>query len=269
MSMIKIEKGREVPAVLIKKGKLLRQNMEAKYNKNPDVYQGSEPDTFEFKPGVYGAETVKEKLRQCQHNKCCYSEAKFEADYPHVEHFRPKGRVNKGETKELLYPGYYWLAYEWDNVYLSKQAINVSHKQNFFPLVDETKRARNHHQDIVNETPLLIDPGKEDPREHIRFHSDEPIPYQGSKRGEVTIRILNLRHPDLADARRRKISLLKPIVQALESLLDYGINDANVTNLRNILLEAVLPEAEFSSMAFDYLSQQDIWNQLPQTSYQS
>lgn len=267
--MIKIEKGMEVPAVLIKRGKLLRQNMEAKFDKNPDVYQGLEPDTFEFKPGVYDAESVRKKLRQCQHNKCCYSEAKFVKDYPHVEHFRPKGRVNKGETKELLYPGYYWLAYEWDNLYLSKQAINVSHKRNFFPLVDETKRARNHHQNIANEMPLLIDPGKDDPREHIRFHSDEPIPHKGSKRGEVTIRILGLRDSELADARRRKLSLLKPIVQALESLLDYGINDGNVTNLRNILLEAVLPEAEFSSMAFDYLSQQDIWNQLLQTSYRS
>ena len=145
----------------------------------------------------------------------------------------------------------------------------MSYKRNFFPLVDEAKRARNHHQDIVNETPLLIDPGKEDPREHIRFHSDEPIPYQGSERGKVTIRILNLRHPELADARRRTISRLKIIIQALESLLDNGINDGNVTNLRHELLGSVSPEAEFSSMAIDYLSQQDIGNQLLQTSYHS
>ena len=265
--MIKIEKGMEVPAVLIRKGKPLRQQMEAKFDENPDVYKGSSP--VKYKSDIYGNEAVKEKLRQVQHNKCCYSETKFVAEYPHVEHFRPKGRVNKGETKNLLYPGYYWLAYEWDNLYLSKQAINVSHKRNFFPLVDEAKRARNHHQDIVNEKPLLIDPGKEDPREYIRFHSDEPIPYQGSKRGEVTIRILNLRHPELADARRRKISLLKLIIQALEKLLDSGSNDGHVTDLQKELSGAVLPEAEFSSMAFDYLSQQDIWNQLLQTSYQS
>ena len=254
----------EYPEVLVRKGKSLCREMEAKYDENPDAYKSSGFDTF--KSDVYGDEAIKERLRQCQHNKCCYSEAKFVAEYPHVEHFRPKGRVNKGETKELLYPGYYWLAYEWDNLYLSKQAINVSHKRNFFPLADETKRARNHHQDFVNETPLLIDPGKEDPREHIRFHSDEPIPYQGSKRGAVTIRVLNLRHPDLADARQRKISLMKSIILALECLLDSGINDGNVTNLRNILLGAVLPEAEFSSMAIDYLSQQDICNQLLQTS---
>ena len=267
--MIKIDKDVEVPTVLIEQGKLLRRKMEAEYDKKPDAYQGSNPDTFQYKPSVYGAESVKEKLRQCQYNKCCYSEAKFVAENPHVEHFRPKGRVNKGETRELLYPGYYWLAYEWDNLYLSKEAINESHKRNFFPLADEAQRARNHHRDIVDERPLLIDPGKEDPREHIRFHSDEPRPYQGSKRGEVTIRILNLRRPELAHARQRKISLLKSIVQALESLLDYGINDGNVTNLRNILLEAVLPESEFSSMAIDYLSQQNICNQLLQTSYHS
>ena len=267
--MIKINKGMEAPAVLIKKGKLLRQKMEAKYDRHPDAYKGSGFDTF--KSDVYGDEAVKEILRQCQHNKCCYSEAKFVADYPHVEHFRPKGRVNKGETKELLYPGYYWLAYEWGNLYLSKQAINVSHKRNFFPLVDETKRARNHHQNIVNEMPLLIDPGKEEPREHIRFHSDEPIPYQGSRRGKVTIGILNLRHPELAEARRKTIGELKVMKIALEVLLNKGVDDENnvVTVLRNKLSQAVLPETEFSSMAFDYLSQQDIWNQLHQTSYQS
>ena len=266
MNMIKVNKGTECPAVLITRGKMLRQEMEANYDENPDFYIRSSPEVLK---DVYGSKSVKEKLRQYQHNKCCYSEAKFVNDFPQVEHFRPKGRVNKGETKELLYPGYYWLAYEWDNLYLSKQAINVSHKRTFFPLVDEMKRARNHHQDIVNETPLLIDPGKEDPREHIRFHNDEPIPYQGSERGEVTIRILGLRDSELADARRRKISLLKPIVQALESLLYHGITDGNVINLRKELSGAVLPEAEFSSMAFDYLSQQDIWNQHLQTSYQS
>lgn len=254
--MIKIDKEGEVPAVLIEQGKVLCRKMEAAYDKKPDAYQSSDPDTFQYKPDVYGAESVREKLRHCQHNKCCYSEAKFVAEYPHVEHFRPKGRVNKGETKKLLYPGYYWLAYEWDNLYLSKQAINVSHKRNFFPLADEAKRARNHHQDIVNEAPLLIDPGKEDPREHIRFRSDEPVPHQYSKRGEVTIRILKLRHPELADARRRKIGELNIMRQALEVLLNKDINNNQDTiiSLRRRLEQAVLPEAEFSSMAIDYLS---------------
>ena len=259
--MIKINKDVEVPDILTNQGVSLRRKMETKYDENPDGYTGSNPEKFSYRPNIYGHASVKEKLKECQHNKCCYTEARFEGDFPHVEHFRPKGGVNKELTKELLYPGYYWLAYEWDNLFLSKSRINVSHKRNLFPLDNESKRARNHHQDIANEVPLLIDPGREDPREHIRFHNDEPIACKGSTRGDVTIKVLNLRHPDLAYARQQKIIELILMKDALEVFLSKGINDNNNKVIKDIyeaMSKAVLSEAEFSSMAIDYLSKNNM-----------
>ena len=104
-----------------------------------------------------------------------------------VEHFRPKGRVNENLSATLLYPGYYWLAYDWKNLFLCKSKMNVSHKMNFFPLEDESDRNRSH-RDNNPEHPLLIDPSSTDPRQHIRFHKDEP--YHLSERGRVTIELL-------------------------------------------------------------------------------
>ena len=249
--MIKIDKSVDVPAVLANKGKALRQITEACYDDDPDGNTVSKK--LKYAEKIYGHDTVKGKLRECQYNKCCYSESKFAGDYPHVEHFRPKGRVN---AQEVLYPGYYWLAFEWENLFLSKSRINVTHKKNFFPLEDESKRARNHHHDIANEVPLLINPGKEDPREHIRFHMDEPIAYNNSRRGQETIKLLGLRHPELQDARQGKIKLLSGLKIALTVLLDEGFdkNNTSVINIQKILSRAILPEAEFSSMAIDYLS---------------
>src|SRR5262245_40081226 len=62
--------------------------------------------------------------------KCAYCETDIESNQPgDVEHFRPKGRVvdeefepiriNHPKWGEMDHPGYFWLAYEWDNLFPS------------------------------------------------------------------------------------------------------------------------------------------------------
>lgn len=166
--MIQINKG-DCPPNL--KATHLRKNKEMgdAYDKDSKDYKNG---TNEFDFGSsYNTTEVRDLLIAKQYNKCCFSEAKFVGDYSDVEHFRPKGRVDNYDTKEKMYPGYYWLAYEWDNLFLSKTRPNKSQKRNFFPLYNENERNRSHH-DSYDENPKLIDPGKENPRDYINFHMD-------------------------------------------------------------------------------------------------
>ena len=56
-------------------------------------------------------------------------------------------------------PGYFWLAYVWENLFFACQLCNQTFKQNLFPLANPTKRrARSHMDDLSAEEPLLIHP---------------------------------------------------------------------------------------------------------------
>lgn len=249
--MIKIDKG-EGPEQLTQTGTQLLNNLRSDYDNDPEGYNNGEP-TFNFTQGCYGSSIVKELLKQRQYEKCCYSEAKFNGDYGDVEHFRPKGRLDDYNTKEKCFPGYYWLAYEWTNLFLCKERINISYKKNFFPLLNEAQRNRNHHNTNI-ELPYLIDPSAEDPRDHIRFHEDEPMHL--SERGRVTIELLGLRHSDFAEGRLRVLKTLRTMKDTVDLLHNdgYQLTDPRIEPLINHLRSAVLPNAEFSSMAIDFLS---------------
>jgi uncharacterized protein (TIGR02646 family) len=135
---------------------------------------GSGRRRFNFRRTVYGGKSVKTALKQAQHDKCCFCEARFDANYQgDVEHYRPKGAVRDNGRKIL--PGYYWLAYSWSNLYYACADCNQYRKGDRFPLQNEAERALCHHDDINRETPLLLNPGgPADPRDYIRFNLDVP-----------------------------------------------------------------------------------------------
>ena len=247
--MIKIIKG-DFPPHLKKEGERLTNLLKAQYDKFPDDYSTG-AKTFDFTT-AYKTDEVKTALIECQYNKCCFSEAKFNGDYLHVEHFRPKGRIDALITNNQSFPGYYWLTYEWTNLFICKEMINVSFKKNYFPLVNELLRNKNHHQKNI-ETPELIDPGQDDPREHIRFNQDELMPM--TTRGQVTINLLKLRHSHFEESRRKYFRILSAMKEVIDIESANGIEVANPLLLEfiDILKASVLPSAEFSSMAKDLL----------------
>lgn len=249
--MIKIDKG-EAPKILVTKGEMLTESLQSEFDMHMVEYSNGALK-FEFTI-TYRSDEVQEALIKCQFNKCCFSEAKFVGDYPNVEHFRPKGRIDEIEPKSSSYPGYYWLAYKWSNLFLCKQLINISYKRNFFPLVKDTIRTRSHHDDLENEIPLLVDPSKDEPRNHIYFHLDVPI--HKDEKGKATIEYLGLKHPHFKEARETKFKLLEGIKTLVELLLaennDYK-EHPKVIKYISVLQEAKQPNAEFSSMAIDLL----------------
>ena len=250
--MIRVARPPTKPEILLTKGAEHTEQDKAAYDTDPDGYCSANK-TFKSKKTIYGHKSVKRALRDVQHSKCCYCEAKFGATYyGDVEHYRPKGAVKQSEISNKEYPGYYWLAYDWDNLLVSCKICNTD-KGCLFPLIDETTRARNHRDDIEKEQPVFINPVIDDPREHIIFRREEPIPI--TERGLKTIEYLKLRRPDLQEARREWLTVLED----LRDLIVAGENSDNPNMLdqtkkaKKHLEKVNCPEAQFSSMAKDFL----------------
>lgn len=150
-------------------------------------------DSVEF-PALWSQ--FKHVYAQAQHGKCGFCEGQvLGLHYGDVEHFRPKAevkelvdepegwgqeqawesRVKGRETKpNPLHPGYWWLAYRWDNYLLSCQACNQQWKGNLFP-VDGT------HVLLPTTAnpgaPLLLSPFDDfEPADHFEY----------GRRGEMT-----------------------------------------------------------------------------------
>lgn len=250
--MIRIDKGDPPLALLRAKAKYDKINNAAYLANQAGYNSGKDPFTFHF-PTSYNSKAVKNALKRDQRGKCCFTEAKFVNDEAHVEHFRPKGKVDEWPDGPSFFPGYYWLAYEWSNLFYCKSMINSSVKRNFFPLLGNVERNRNHLDDRIEDN-VLIDPCAEDPRMHIRFQNEE---IEGiTKRGRETIKILELRNPELDEARRTKFTFLKRLKEAIDMLLSGGmdVQDPRIVDMIKPLKYSITPEAEFSSMAKDLLA---------------
>lgn len=153
--------------------------------------------------------------------KCGYCEVnvvavdRFKGD---VEHYRPKGRVDRmvvgpgGEVKieRLFTSGYHWLAYSWSNYILTCNPCNSAHKRNFFPLTVEQAIAPAQG-DEESEDALLLNPfGRKDPAKHLLFdHLGVVGPRQGSRYGAATIAVCGLSRTPLEKKRRQIAKLVR------------------------------------------------------------
>ena len=133
--MNKVTKSDKVPGILIDKGTreiaLLRENV-------------VENKPLVFKDQIYADDEVKKQLKSDQFGKCAYCERSLNGDFGAVEHFRPKGGYQIEDEKYLRKPGYYWLAYDWNNLLYSCSECNTCYKRNFFPLANENQRDIEH-----------------------------------------------------------------------------------------------------------------------------
>jgi uncharacterized protein (TIGR02646 family) len=205
---------------------------------------------FEFNSGIYGHSSVKEYLKKLQDDKCCFCEAKIShVSYGDVEHFRPKAGWAQDE-EPLNQPGYYWLAYDWSNLFLSCQICNQRHKKNYFPLADNARRALSHKDNINNEKPLFINPALENPETHITFYDEIPKPVNGSIRGQLTIKHTGIDRETLNENRRGK---LNPLIIIYE--LAKGYPDTNPelrarawATVKDYCNKCLADETEYASM---------------------
>jgi uncharacterized protein (TIGR02646 family) len=146
------------------------------------------------------------------HGKCAYCESDLGVDQHRgdVEHFRPKKRV-RDENNEVVYvgekehPGYYWLAYEWTNLFPACRGCNQSGgtygKSDRFPI--KGRRATTYKDKLEDEDPLLLNPYDDKPEEHLIFDPDTGFIAGLTEKGRMTIKILGLDREELSGMRKR------------------------------------------------------------------
>lgn len=182
-------------------------------------------------------------LENVFYNKCAYCETKIEGFIGDAEHFRPKGRVRvklEDDTSEIVktvdenkvqiqHPGYFWLAYHWQNLLPSCQLCNrYSGKKDLFPVekshvavkrltvaeiadliekITQSSRAADifylEPRDLdVFEGRLLLHPYYDDPEKHLYFQSDgRAAVWRDSRQGIESVKVYDLNENGKVKAR--------------------------------------------------------------------
>lgn len=126
---------------------------------------------FKFRSSIYAHPKVKSALENLFNGKCAYCECRIEVTgYFDVDQFRPKtGAMDLKGHADPDY--YYWLAYEWENLYLSCRNCNRT-KRNYFPVVGSRAEPETTGKELKKEKNLLIDPCLDYPELYLNFLVD-------------------------------------------------------------------------------------------------
>ncbi|AIC29522.1 AAA domain-containing protein (plasmid) [Rhizobium etli bv. mimosae str. IE4771] len=209
---------------------------------------------------TYKAKPVTDALAQLFHGKCAYCESKISAVAPiDVELFRPKASVVEAPS----HPGYWWLANSWDNLLAACIDCNrlrrfetgaekiLSGKGDRFPLIDETARCLMPEDDLSREMPLLLDPTRDFPEEHL-VYSKDGIVISESERGNTTIAILGLNRRGLVQQRHQTLLHFHErenyLIEAVSGASDSDAALSLIENRWETLARMARPDAPYSGM---------------------
>jgi uncharacterized protein (TIGR02646 family) len=207
--------------------------------------------------------------------KCAYCETDIVSNQPgDVEHFRPKGRVVDDNFKpvrvkyrrwgETDHAGYYWLAYDWDNLFPSCIDCNRYRKHGTgadagagkadrFPV--EGPRALEP-DDELKESALLINPSIDDPAAHLQFLDTGEIVAVTAK-GKQTLQHLGLnRREGLLKARKIAFGSARSLLKDYYSAVANESEDANELRERiNNIWSGREPYTAMQRLGFELIRQ--------------
>lgn len=248
--MIRIRKPTKPPEILRTKGKAKRAAHCREFTCHRSEFQNGTRQ-FDFDDAIYNAKEVKDALVKAQHGKCCFCESRIGYDGD-VEHFRPKSAVSQGRGQSMQRPGYYWLAYDWKNLFLCCSACNTRHKRNYFPLAQPQNRCQSHRGKLSTEETLFINPTEYDPEEFISFRQEIAYPINNNSSGKTTIEALNLNREHFNERRRDRLNLLRQLHNIVKLENEKPATPQwlqVVAEAKQTLSEAVTDKAEFASLS--------------------
>ncbi len=256
--MIPVAKSPTAPTVLTTRGVSKAQTHCTEHDAAPADYR-SGTRTFDFDKSIYAAVEVKTELLTAQRGKCAFCESLVRhVSYGAVEHYRPKAGYKQRKGDRLKRPGYYWLAYDWDNLFFCCQLCNEQFKQNHFPLKVGRQRARSHADQIGDEEPLLLHPARPDLTTHIEFRRERAV--GRTEEGKATIRVLGLNRVNLREARARRLESLRALLRVRDLLRDKIATGstaklrAELANVNDQLQKSQEDTAEYTAMARAFLT---------------
>ncbi len=149
-------------------------------------------------------ESILISLRELFNGKCAYCESTVDLNKKNIyDHFRPKYGA-RGLKKDFAEEHYWWLTYDWNNLYYSCSECN-QYKASWFPVDGKRVKAKTtYKQTITEEKNILIDPCLDNPEDHLIFDFNGMV-QPTTERGKITIEILQLNRKKLISARERTI----------------------------------------------------------------
>ncbi|MEK8015781.1 MAG: HNH endonuclease [Candidatus Parabeggiatoa sp.] len=225
-----------------------------------------EKNKHHFSPYYYGhPDKVRQDLEELYFGKCVYCETKVIGGVLRIDHYRPKNKIKE----EHAHTGYYWLGYEWSNLFPACEKCNRA-KSNAFPLevtgIRVTKPPLDSHGELdkyacradspslLAEKPLLLNPEIDKPQEHFVFLPNGEIKALTEK-AQKTAEICNLNRDDLVFARKTIVdSFLKKIKRLaddfIEGIVDQKTLHYSLKLLFLDLLTAQAPEQTYSQLGW-------------------
>jgi hypothetical protein len=245
---------------------------------------------------IVGYEVSRRPLSSRQSYKCAYCEMWLRDEAAPVEHYRPKGKAHDIDWGSLAArrimnaadheddarfarglpprrdgfdrlrwqarPGYWWLAWTWENLVFGCHGCNSGVKNTRFPQAAAACPLTMHQPPPGKERPLLLDPTSsdpvDDPLDHIQYlpvHGKWlPTPRDGSPRGAWTIALLRLdSSPALLTAYASRVSVLDRCVRDFEAARASG--DANEIRLlwRALCNDVLAGHEQFLGLTYDWL----------------
>lgn len=218
-------------------------------------------------------------FEKLSHGKCWFSEANATVSDYAIEHFRPKNRVDLIASKDDYAEkrtssdvnGYWWLAYELDNLRLAAYKPNQL-KANYFPLRNDSIIASVNNNSWRKEIPMLLDPCVMNDVGLLIYEGVEPVPSNSDDttidhiRARISIKVYGLTHGKLKKARSRTYEEAKNYYRTCErnweAIQNYdGVNvEAYQLALENFsdncsnLVEMLRPDKQFTRMILAFLT---------------
>lgn len=201
--------------------------------------------------------SYKRDFSQAQYGRCGYCEGQvLGLQYGDVEHIQPKAEVHtlvdepedwgkevpwsssvegRKRKSNVIKPGYWWLAYSWDNYLLSCQICNQQWKANFYPVKGVHKVSPTQTC-----TPLLLSPFDKHFQAQMHFTYGRLGEIRAlTDEGKATIATCGLDRPSLRLARYK-------IARATHEHLDEIARDVTERDVLRVLEYIAHDGAEYS-----------------------
>jgi uncharacterized protein (TIGR02646 family) len=175
----------------------------------------------------------KNSFKELSYNKCWYSETKNPYSHLHIDHFRPKKRVQDIFDEEYpIRDGYWWLTFDYKNYRLCGSVGNTKKNDHFAVKYNKVISPAP----ISDEVYYFLDPTNKDDVKLLNFDNNgyvkPAVPERFEKwnydRAKYTIEYLDLNYTDLTEIRRLKWQETTILIVEINSLnAKYNIEPTN------------------------------------------
>lgn len=202
---------------------------------------------------LWKSRALKKDFREFFFGKCWYTETDLTGSDVHIDHFRPKGRIDPYQHFTYNVPlkdtGYHWLRNDPKNYRaccaFANRKTGAGGKGCYFPLRKGSPLLTENGTE--DEKPLLLDPCNQDDVRIISFFgrdivciSEQP---EDVERVDATKSIYNLIDPFITDRRSRVWE------DVSKTIAEYSANEITLAVCIRRLSDAVSPRAPYSACA--------------------